>query len=187
LTVEAGEVVALVGAMGREDDVAQVAAVHLRPTADADARPRPGHTVREAARHVSGVAQEEDVGAPFLVREVVAMGRHPWLAPWRPLTVADDAAIEAALVATGLRDLADRRFDELSGGERARAALARCLAQDTELLLLDEPTAGVDLGWQPRRKEGRPRGAPRLEPRGRVRRPRDRARRGPRGRGGRAP
>ena len=150
LTVEAGEVVALVGRNGAgKTTLLRVAAGHLRPTAgrvELLGRDLGSYTVREAARHVSGVAQEEDVGAPFLVREVVAMGRHPWLAPWRPLTVADDAAIEAALAATGLRDLADRRFDELSGGERARAALARCLAQDTEVLLLDEPTAHVDLG-----------------------------------------
>lgn len=150
LTVEAGEVVALVGRNGAgKTTLLRVAAGHLRPSAgrvELLGEDLVRRSPREAARHVSGVAQEEDVGAPFRVREVVAMGRHPWLAPWRSLDEADVAAVEAALVATGLRDLADRRFDELSGGERARVALARCLAQDTEVLLLDEPTAHVDLG-----------------------------------------
>jgi len=150
LTVERGEVVALVGRNGAgKTTLLRVAAGHMRPSAgrvELLGRDLAGCSVREAARHVSGVAQEEDVGAPFHVRAVVAMGRHPWLAPWRPLDEADHVAVDAALAATGLSDLADRRFDELSGGERARVSLARCLAQDTEVLLLDEPTAHVDLG-----------------------------------------
>jgi len=150
LAVETGEVVALVGRNGAgKTTLLRVAAGHMRPTAgrvELLGRDLATCPVREAARHVSGVAQEEDAGAPFLVREVVAMGRHPWLAPWRPLDEADHAAVDAALAATGLRDFAHRRLDELSGGERARASLARCLAQDTEVLLLDEPTAHVDLG-----------------------------------------
>ncbi|MCX7599856.1 MAG: ABC transporter ATP-binding protein, partial [Armatimonadetes bacterium] len=80
----------------------------------------------------------------FTVREYVALGRTPYVAPWARLTAADVEAVHAALDATGLQSLASRPVTELSGGELQRASVARALAQEPKILLLDEPTAFLD-------------------------------------------
>lgn len=91
----------------------------------------------------SVLLQSNPVAFPFTVDEVVRMGR----APWHEATTAeqDDAAVERALRQVELTGLRHRPLPQLSGGEQARAALARVLAQDTPLILLDEPTAALDL------------------------------------------
>ncbi|MEM9190584.1 MAG: ABC transporter ATP-binding protein [Myxococcota bacterium] len=100
---------------------------------------------RELARKVAFVPQTIGTDFAFRVRDVVAMGRTPHLGRLQPETPADRDAIERALSATDLGELRDRPFGELSGGERQRVVLARALAQDTKLLVLDEPTAHLDL------------------------------------------
>ncbi len=83
---------------------------------------------------------------PLTVRSTVAMGRwrvRPW---WRPLGRADHAVVDAQLDRMGITDLADRPLDELSGGQRQRTLVALGLAQRAPVLLVDEPTAGVDAG-----------------------------------------
>jgi iron complex transport system ATP-binding protein len=82
------------------------------------------------------------------VRDLVAMGRYPyqnWLQQW---SKDDELIVEQALVTTGMTHLADRDLDTLSGGQRQRAWIAMALAQDTEILLLDEPTTFLDLAHQ---------------------------------------
>ncbi len=82
------------------------------------------------------------------VRDLVAMGRYPyqnWLQQW---SKDDELLVEQALVITGMLHLADRGLDTLSGGQRQRAWIAMALAQDTEILLLDEPTTFLDLAHQ---------------------------------------
>jgi iron complex transport system ATP-binding protein len=82
------------------------------------------------------------------VRDLVAMGRYPyqnWLQQW---SKDDEVMVEQALVTTGMTHLADRELDTLSGGQRQRAWIAMALAQDTEILLLDEPTTFLDLAHQ---------------------------------------
>ncbi|MDM4763939.1 heme ABC transporter ATP-binding protein [Galbitalea sp. SE-J8] len=100
----------------------------------------------ELARRRSVLTQDNGVAFPFTVREIVEMGRSPWS---RTASRGDDeSAIAAALAETDIGHLVDRRFTSLSGGERARVSLARVLAQGTEVVLLDEPTAALDLGHQ---------------------------------------
>ncbi|WP_022927367.1 metal ABC transporter ATP-binding protein [Patulibacter americanus] len=103
------------------------------------------HDARRAGR-VAYAPQDEDVDPqfPVSVRDVVAMGRYGRLGPRRRLRPEDHEAVDAALERTELTDLAGRQIGALSGGQRKRAFVARGLAQGADLLLLDEPFAGVD-------------------------------------------
>ncbi|WP_084622400.1 heme ABC transporter ATP-binding protein [Demequina oxidasica] len=100
----------------------------------------------DLARRRAVLTQENQVSFPFTVRDVVAMGRAPWQG--RPEADGDDVAVEAALAATDVAHLSERSFPSLSGGEKARVSLARVLAQQTDIVLLDEPTAALDLRHQ---------------------------------------
>jgi manganese transport system ATP-binding protein len=107
-----------------------------------------GHsTSRARARGlVSYVPQAEDVDwqFPISVREVAMTGRYGRQNLFRRITARDNEAVDAALAQVGLTDLADRQIGRLSGGQRKRAFVARGIAQGAEILLLDEPFAGVD-------------------------------------------
>jgi iron complex transport system ATP-binding protein len=103
------------------------------------------------ARQVAVLPQEFQVAFPFRVAEVVLMGRYPHAAGTWGVThdgARDRAVVLAALQATGTAHLANRRIDELSGGERQLVSLARALAQEAPIFLLDEPTAHLDLRHQ---------------------------------------
>jgi iron complex transport system ATP-binding protein len=100
----------------------------------------------DLARRRAVLTQENHVSFPFSVRDVVAMGRAPWQG--RSEEDADAEVIEASLAATDVTHLTERTFPSLSGGEKARVSLARVLAQSTDIVLLDEPTAALDLRHQ---------------------------------------
>ncbi len=100
---------------------------------------------RERAKILAGVPQSPGAPVPLRVRDIVATGRLPHVGDWSALREADDAAISAALEAVDMSAKADRLIDELSAGERQRAWLAMALAQQPEILLLDEPTAHLDI------------------------------------------
>lgn len=152
LTVKAGEVFGLLGQNGSGKST-------LVRLMSGVAKPRTGQVVfagralptyeREAlARHVAVVPQEPRLELPFSVLEVVLMGRSPYLKRFGFEQAHDLAIARQAMERTGVSALAHREIHELSGGERQRVILARALAQEPELLLLDEPTAFLDIKHQ---------------------------------------
>ncbi len=102
----------------------------------------------EMARTVGFVAQGEDGVFPVTARQLVAMGRMPYLGPWRRAERVDDERVMQALADVGATQFAERQMHTLSGGERQRVRVARALAQDAALLLLDEPTASLDVRYE---------------------------------------
>lgn len=100
------------------------------------------------ARRIAMLPQSASAPAGLSVRQLVARGRTPWLRPFLPMTAADHAAVDAALIAVGLQDLASRQVESLSGGQRQRAWIALVLAQQSGTILLDEPLNHLDLPHQ---------------------------------------
>ncbi|WP_033223082.1 heme ABC transporter ATP-binding protein [Kitasatospora phosalacinea] len=150
LEVRAGEILALLGPNGAgKSTLLSVLAGDRRPARGEvriDGRPLARYRPLELARRRALLPQDHEVSFPFPAAEVVRMGRAPWAGARS--AAEDERAVAAALAATECAHLAERPFTALSGGERARVALARILAQDTALLLLDEPTAALDLRHQ---------------------------------------
>jgi iron complex transport system ATP-binding protein len=147
LDVVAGEVLAVVGPNGAgKSTLLAVLAGDVAPCGgDAllDERPLSEWTAGELALRRAVLPQQSAPAFGFSVRDVVRMGR----APWRQLAAPgeDNAHVDAALATAEVEHLADRPVNALSGGEQARVGLARVLAQDTAVVLLDEPTAALDL------------------------------------------
>ena len=110
-----------------------------------DGRSLAGLARTEIARSIACVPQNADMPFPFTVREVVAMGRYPHRGRFAPDTAEDRRIAAHAMERAGLGSLADRHVTELSGGERQLVAIARALAQSPRYLVLDEPTANLDI------------------------------------------
>lgn len=150
LDVFHGRVLALVGPNGAGKST-------LLSVLSGDRSPSTGHVELDGrsvgawapgdlARRRAVLTQENQVAFAFSVREVVAMGRTPWRGTEQ--YALDDAAVAEALAKADVSHLARRAFPSLSGGEKARVSLARVLAQRTQTVLLDEPTAALDLRHQ---------------------------------------
>ncbi|MEU8181507.1 metal ABC transporter ATP-binding protein [Micromonospora sp. NPDC049044] len=151
LTVTAGEVVAILGANGSGKSTLIRAVLGLVPLSAGSVTlfDRPLRRFRQWAR-IGYVPQRLGAGGgvPATVREVVASGRLARRGVLRPPGRADRAAVDAALLAVGLADRAGDPVATLSGGQQQRTLIARALAGQPELLVLDEPTAGVDAASQ---------------------------------------
>lgn len=149
LRVRTREIVGLIGPNGAgKTTVIRVASRALRPSAGRALVQ--GHdpyqlTARAAARLVAVVPQEVVAVFEYSVREIVLMGRTPYLSPWGSGRPEDFEAARRAMASAEVEHLAERSLQELSGGERQRVVLAQALAQDAPILLLDEPTTHLDL------------------------------------------
>lgn len=146
LTVGAGECIGLIGPNGAGKTTLMRAALGLLPatgTSTLAALPQ-----AERARIVAWMPQTREIAWPVSVETVIALGRLPHLPRGTRLGALDRAAIDAAIVRMELEDYRTRTATRLSGGEQARVLIARALAQDTPLLMADEPIAGLDPAHQ---------------------------------------
>ncbi len=143
-----GSVCALVGVNGAGKSTLFKAIMGFVPAAKGEISLL-GHPVKEALRKnlVSYVPQAEEVdwAFPVLVEDVVMMGRYGYMGFLRIPSKADRAAVDDALARVNMSDYRHRQIGELSGGQRKRVFLARALAQDGQVILLDEPFTGVDV------------------------------------------
>jgi len=145
LDVPRGALVGLVGPNGAGKSTLLRAALEMVPRVSGEIRFL-GRTLKEARRSIAYVPQRESVDWDFPVRviDVVAMGLYGRIGWFRPVRRRHRATALEALERMGIADLADRQIRQLSGGQQQRTFLARALAQDAELSLLDEPLAAVD-------------------------------------------
>ena len=152
LTVRRGSVVGLLGPNGSgKTTFLRILAGVLTPQSGQvtiDGRPIADMGRRELARRVAVVPQETHSAFDFSVMDMVLMGRYPHLGTFELEGPDDQAIARDALAATDTSALAARAFATLSGGEKQRVVIAGALAQASDALLLDEPTAALDLGYQ---------------------------------------
>ncbi|MEV5894339.1 ABC transporter ATP-binding protein [Nonomuraea fuscirosea] len=153
ITLRPGHVTALVGpnGSGKSTLLRALARLH-RPDGGtvtlADGTSALGLSARDFARRVTLLAQSRPTPGGVQVRDVVGYGRHPYRRRWKAADPDGAPAVARAMELTGVTTMAERPVDELSGGELQRVWLATCLAQDTGVLLLDEPTTFLDLRYQ---------------------------------------
>ncbi len=149
LRIGEGEVSVLLGPNGAgKSTLLKIFSGVLRPHAGEVAvlgRPPSSYGRREMARIVSVVGQDPPLDFPMSVEEYVMLGRFPHRGFFDAATVEDHREVEGALAMTGLGDLRGRGLHEISAGERQRATVARAIAQGARVMLLDEPTAYLDL------------------------------------------
>lgn len=100
------------------------------------------------ARHLAVMSQRESIAFPMRVSEYVALGRHPWRAPWAQLNANDHSAIEHAMRVADIHALEARQTEHLSGGEWQRVRIARALAQEAQHLVVDEPGTFLDVAHE---------------------------------------
>lgn len=152
LAIEPGTVTTLIGPNGcGKSTLLKAFGRLLAPAAGSiglEGTPIRGLSAREVARRLSILPQKPVTPAATTVRDLVMRGRHPHQTLLRPWTPRDAAAVEEAIAATGMTELADREVTALSGGQLQRAWIALVLAQDTPVILLDEPTTFLDLSHQ---------------------------------------
>jgi iron complex transport system ATP-binding protein len=152
LEVTRGELVAIVGRNGAGKSTLLHVMAGLLPasrgTVTLDGHPLRHFTRKAIARQIALLPQQARIDFGFLVHDVVRMGRHPHRGRFRPASLRDEAMVHEVMQVTGTTCLSQRLITEVSGGERQLILLAQALAQEPQLLLLDEPTANLDIAHQ---------------------------------------
>lgn len=150
LSVRAGEIVCVLGPNGAgKTTLVRVASGLLAPAkGEVSLLGQPLADRARVARQLAVVEQMQELSEGFRVRDVVAMGRAPHQGGWMRATPDDERIIDDAIARCDLKELATRSARELSGGEQKRVAVARALAQEPRVLLLDEPGAFLDVRHQ---------------------------------------
>ena len=152
LALAPGRITSIVGANGcGKSTLLRALARLLRPREGRlllDGAPLADYRSRELARLLGLLPQSPVAPEGIVVSDLVGRGRHPHQRAMSRWSARDTEAVAAALEATGIADLADRPVDELSGGQRQRVWIAMALAQETDVLLLDEPTTFLDVAHQ---------------------------------------
>ena len=152
LRLPTGQVTALIGANGSgKSTILKALARLLKPRAGAvllDGKAIHAQRTKQVARHIAILPQGHDAPAGLTVRELVAFGRYPYQSSLGRFSRDDDRLIDGSIDTTGLAGLSDRPLATLSGGQRQRAWIAMALAQNTAILLLDEPTTFLDMSHQ---------------------------------------
>lgn len=148
-TLHAGEVAAVVGVngSGKSTLLRTLLGLHapLAGAVEVDGLPLVEMTTAQRARSIGAVLTGRPRVGLIDVRTLVSLGRHPWTGHLGRLAASDHVRVESALHMTGTLDLAERAFDSLSDGEAQKVLVARAVAQDTPVLVLDEPTAHLDV------------------------------------------
>lgn len=152
LAIPSGQITALVGANGcGKSTLLKGLARLLKPTSGAvylDGKSISSQSTKAVARQLGMLPQSPVAPEGLTVKDLVAQGRYPyqnWMQQW---STRDEQQVQRALEITDLVEMRDRPLDTLSGGQRQRAWIAMTLAQDTQILLLDEPTTFLDLAHQ---------------------------------------
>jgi len=152
LELEAGDFLGLIGPNGCGKSTLLRAITRVVPVLAGRVEILGTHASRLSRKQIArlvGVVPQETTGEfAFTVREIVMMGRHPYLGRFRGPGAEDEQVVDEALVLTDTAHLAGRSMGELSGGERQRVIIARSLAQNPQILLLDEPTNHLDINHQ---------------------------------------
>jgi ABC-type Mn2+/Zn2+ transport system ATPase subunit len=140
-----GRAVALVGGNGAGKTTLLKTLVGLIPASSGRVLWR-GRPVKRSTHEIAYLPQRAEIDwtFPMTVRALVEMGRYALLGPWKRYRDADEQAVRRAMKTMGLEPLAERQIGALSGGQQQRAFVARALAQESHVLLLDEPFAGLD-------------------------------------------
>lgn len=142
------EMIGIIGANGSGKTTLLRSLLGLLPRTSGEihlaGRPLASYSANERARLISYLPQNADCSWPLTVGRLVLLGRQPYLSPWSRPRSEDLTAAEEAMAAVDILPLQDRRVDQLSGGERSRALLARALAGQPLLLFADEPAHGLD-------------------------------------------
>jgi iron complex transport system ATP-binding protein len=150
-SIGAGELVALLGPNGSgKTTLLKILLGLLAPSAGSvtlGAKPLTSYAPRERAQRIAYVSQQPQLSFPLTAFELITLGRYPH-SPRGGLSSVDRLAVDTALDRTAAKNLSERKFNTLSGGEKQKVLIARALAQNSRVLLLDEPTLHLDLYYQ---------------------------------------
>ena len=145
LRVDTGRFTAVIGPNGSGKSTLLKALAGLWPVSHGEVRPLSGMLRRDIARKIAFVPQDTRIDFAFSVAEIVGMGRYSHRGRFAPETSVDRGAVDAAMERCDISSLQTRDANSLSGGERQRVLIARALAAEPEVILLDEPTASLDI------------------------------------------